>query len=205
MEIPLFLRGLLIGFAIAAPVGPIGVLCIRQTLTQGWLAGLISGLGAATADALYGCIAGFGLSAISQFLINQQIVLRWVGGAFLCYLGIQTFLSQTAEKPAQVQGSTLAKMYGSTLFLTLTNPTTILSFVAVFAGLGIASTSHQYQAAIVLVSGVFSGSALWWLTLSTGTNFLRDRLTAQRLVWVNRISGLIIGAFGLVAISTGFL
>jgi threonine/homoserine/homoserine lactone efflux protein len=105
MELNFFLRGLIIGFSIAAPVGPIGVLCIRHTLAYGWTWGLVSGLGAATADAMYGCIAGFGLTFVSSFLIGQQVWLRLVGGAFLCYLGVKTFVSAPAQQPAQSKGS----------------------------------------------------------------------------------------------------
>lgn len=200
MDITFLLRGLLIGFSIAAPVGPIGVLCIRRTLTNGQAAGLVSGLGAATADALYGCIAGFGLTLISNFLVSQQLWLRLVGGLFLCYLGIKTLLSKPAEHAAVAKGSGLLGAYASTFFLTVTNPMTIISFAAIFAGLGLASTSGSYLSAGVLVAGVFLGSALWWLLLSGGVGLLRDKFNTAGLLWVNRISGLIITGFGLLAL-----
>ena len=195
-----FLKGLIIGFSIAAPVGPIGVLCIHRTLAQGRTSGLISGLGAATADAIYGCIAALGLTFISSLLINQQIWLRLIGGAFLCYLGLKTFLSQSIQKPANTQGNTLVSAYASTFFLTLTNPMTILSFAAIFAGLGVTSTSGNYVLAMVLVLGVFIGSALWWLLLCAGIGIFQTKLTPRRLQWVNRISGVMITMFGLVAL-----
>src|SRR5579862_4353247 len=119
-----WLRGLLIGFSIAAPVGPIGVLCIRRTLANGRVNGLVTGLGAATADACYGAVAGFGLTFISGLLIDQRVWLRLIGGAFLCYLGVKTFLARPAEQAAAAKSSSLAGAYTSTLFLTLTNPTT---------------------------------------------------------------------------------
>jgi threonine/homoserine/homoserine lactone efflux protein len=200
MDTSLLLKGLLIGFSIAAPVGPIGVLCIRRTLAQGRAAGLASGLGAATADAVYACIAGFGLTLISGLLISQQSWLKLVGGAFLCYLGIRTLLAQPAERAASAAGLGLAGAYTSTFFLTLTNPTTILSFVAVFAGLGLASMGGDYAAAVVLVLGVFVGSALWWLLLSGGVGLLRARFDTRAMRWVNRISGAVITAFGLLAL-----
>ena len=121
MDSDLLLRGGLIGLAIAAPVGPIGVLCIRRTLADGWVFGLVSGLGAATADALYGCIAGFGLTLVSAALISHQAWLRLAGGLFLCYLGTRTLISRPAEQAASVRGGGLWRAYGSTLFLTLTN------------------------------------------------------------------------------------
>lgn len=200
MDLTFLLRGLLIGFSIAAPVGPIGVLCIRRTLTEGRAAGLVSGLGAATADALYGCIAGFGLTLISNFLVSQQLWLRLVGGLFLCYLGLKTLLSKPAEQAAVAKGSGLLGAYASTFFLTVTNPMTIISFAAIFAGLGLASSTGSYAAAGVLVAGVFLGSALWWLLLSGGVGLLRDRFNTAGLLWVNRISGVIITGFGLLSL-----
>jgi threonine/homoserine/homoserine lactone efflux protein len=137
MPLSFLVKGLAIGFAIAAPVGPIGVLCIRRSLTDGQRIGLATGLGAATADAAYGAVAAFGLTAVSTFLVKQRMALGIIGGAFLCYLGLRTWLSKPAEKPAEARGSGLASAYSSTLLLTLTNPTTILSFVAVFAGFGL--------------------------------------------------------------------
>ena len=200
MKLSFLLRGLVIGFSIAAPVGPIGVLCIRRTLAQGRVAGLVSGLGAATADALYGCVAGFGLTFVSSFLIGQQTWLRLVGGAFLCYLGLKTLLSRPAEGAASAGGSGLLGAYVSTLFLTLTNPLTILSFAAVFAGLGVGSAGQGYLSAGVSVLGVFLGSALWWLLLSGGVSQFRHKLNLQKLAWVNRISGAIIAGFGVFAL-----
>ncbi|MEE8392041.1 MAG: LysE family transporter [Anaerolineae bacterium] len=202
MDINLLIRGIIIGFSIAAPVGPIGVLCMRRTLTEGRASGFVSGLGAATADAIYSCIAGFGLTFISNLLIGQQVWIRLVGGLFLCYLGIKTFLAQPSEQAASAKGSGLIGAYGSTLLLTLTNPMTILSFVAIFAGLGIANTSGGYGSAATLVLGVFVGSGLWWLLLASITGAFRARFNARTLRWVNRISGIIITLFGLLALSS---
>jgi threonine/homoserine/homoserine lactone efflux protein len=196
----LILKGLIIGFSIAAPVGPIGVLCIRRTLADGRAAGLVSGLGAATADAIYGCIAGFGLTFISSVLISQQPWLRLIGGAFLCYLGVKTLLARPAEQAALAEGNGLLGAYASTFLLTLTNPLTILSFVAIFAGLGAAGAGGNYIAATMLVCGVFIGSALWWLILSGGVSIFRSRFDGRALRWVNRISGIIIAAFGVLAL-----
>jgi threonine/homoserine/homoserine lactone efflux protein len=197
---PFLLRGILIGFSIAAPVGPIGVLCIRRTLAKGRATGFVSGLGAATADAIFGCIAGFGLTLATRFLIDQQVWLRLFGGAFLCYLGVQTVLSRPAKQAASAKGSGLAGAYGSTFLLTLTNPMTILSFAAVFAGLGLVSAEGSYASAGILVLGVFTGSALWWRVFSGGVSLLRSKFDARRLEWVNRISGVIITGFGVVAL-----
>ncbi len=200
MDINFFLKGLIIGFSIAAPVGPIGVLCIRRTLAQGHTSGLISGLGAATADAIYGCIAALGLTFISSLLISQQIWLRLICGAFLCYLGFKIFVIQPTQKAVKTKGSSLVSAYTSTFLFTLMNPMTMLSFAAIFAGLGVTSTNGNYVLAVVLVLGVFIGSVLWWLLLCAGISLFQTTLTPRRLQWVNRISGVMITMFGLVAL-----
>lgn len=202
MEADVFLRGLAIGLAIAAPVGPIGVLCIRRTLAEGRLAGLATGLGAATADMAYGAVAAFGLTAVSAFLVSQQDWLRLVGGAFLCILGVRTFLATPSPLPVAGDRSsrTLAGDYASTFLLTITNPLTILSFAALFAGLGLGSGYNDLASALLLVAGVFCGSALWWLLLSGAVSLLRRRITPAALRWVNRVSGLIIVLFGIAAL-----
>lgn len=200
--IAFLVKGFVIGFSIAAPVGPIGVLCIRRTLSDGRLTGLVSGMGAATADALYGSVAGFGLTLVSAFLLDQRFWIRLVGGAFLCYLGVKTFLSMPASQAAQVRGGGLLSAYISTLFLTLTNPLTILSFAAIFAGLGLGAGVGNYASAGVLIAGVFLGSATWWLLLSGGVSLLRRQFDQRAMRWVNRFSGLIILGFGLAAFWT---
>jgi len=200
MHIVFFLRGLMIGFSIAAPVGPIGVLCIRRTLTEGRISGLISGLGAATADALYGSIAAFGLTFISIILFGQQGWIRLIGGLFLCSLGLKIFLSPPAKQAAHVKSYGLVGTYASTFFLTLTNPMTILSFAAIFAGLGVGSETLNYLSAGALVIGVFIGSALWWLILSSGVSLIGKKINDRTLRWVNRVSGIIITVFGILAL-----
>jgi len=199
LDLSLFVKGLIIGFSIAAPVGPIGVLCIRRTLGEGRISGFVSGIGAATADAMYGCIAGFGVTFISGFLIGQQFWLRLIGALFLSYLGVKAFFAKPAEAPAKAAAKGLAGAYASTLILTLTNPVTILAFAAIFAGLGLGNAGGNYTAGILLVVGVFLGSAAWWLVLSTGVGLFRAWFNGPRLRWVNRISGVIIAGFGLLA------
>jgi threonine/homoserine/homoserine lactone efflux protein len=201
MDPSTFLRGLLLGLSIAAPVGPIGVLCIRRTLTRGWRVGFLTGLGAATADATYGAIAAFGLTALSNLLIAEQFWLRLIGGLFLLYLGARTFFAKPATVAANAAANSLAGAYTSTFLLTLTNPTTILSFAAIFAGFGVASGDSTLAAA-VLVVGVFCGSALWWLLLSGGVTLVRSRFRPEALVWVNRVSGAVIFLFGLLALAS---
>ncbi len=200
MELTYFLKGLAIGFSIAAPVGPIGVLCIRRTLAGGRTIGLLSGLGAATADAFYGSIAAFGLTAISTFLVQQQVLLRLVGGAFLCFLGLRALFSRPSAQSTVANPRSQLNAYASTFLLTLSNPLTILSFAAIFAGLGLAAETHSYPSAGLMVLGVFLGSSTWWLILSGVSSLLKSRLGQAGLTWVNRISGVIILGFGATAI-----
>ncbi|NEP17346.1 MAG: LysE family transporter [Leptolyngbya sp. SIO4C1] len=195
----LFWRGILLGLAIAAPVGPIGLLCIQRTLAYGRWSGLLSGLGAATADGCYGTVAAFGLVLVSDFLVDRSVWLRAAGGLFLCYLGISTFLSKPATEAATATQAGLIRTYLSTFILTLANPATILSFVLIFAGF--VPAGLRYGQAIRLVAGVFLGSALWWTVLSAGVALLRQRLTPRRLVWINRLFGILILGFGMVALS----
>ena len=195
---PAFLQGLLLGFSIAAPVGPIGLLCLRRALTHGRLAGLVSGLGAATADALYGVVAALGLTAVTSFLVAYQLPLQLGGGLFLLYLGVK--ILRAAPPPATsstTPSSTLSADYSSTLALTLTNPLTILSFVGLFAGTGAISSAHGTGSAFLLVLGVFLGSAAWWFTLSFSAAALGARLQSGGLRLLNLLSGAIIAAFGL--------
>ena len=200
MDIQIILSGIAIGFSIAAPVGPISVLCIRRTLADGRLHGLVSGLGAATADAVYGCIAAFGVTFLSAVLVQQQFWLRLIGGAFLLFLGVRTILAKPKNQSHDDKKLGLARAYVSTFLLTLTNPVTILSFAAVFAGLGLGASRGDYGAAGLLVLSVFMGSTAWWLILSGAVSFLRSKVTTRVLLWINRISGIIILAFGVIAI-----
>ena len=200
MTVNFLLKGMVIGFSIAAPVGPIGMLCIRRSLAYGRAMGLATGMGAATADAAYGAIAAFGLVTVSNFLVNQRLWLSLLGGIFLCFLGISTCLSRPATTNSETSAGNLFSAWLATLFLTLTNPMTILSFIAVFAGFGLAA-SPDYFSASLMVAGVFLGSATWWLILSCGVAAFRSALNPGALKFVNLLSGLIILAFGLYALS----
>ena len=199
MSISLFFKGFTIGIAIAAPVGPIGVLCIQRTLAQGAFHGLVTGLGAATADALYGCVAAFGLTAISELLLAYSFWFRGVGGAFLCYLGIKAFLAQPDFQRATERSPVPLQAYGTTFFLTLMNPMTILAFAAIFSGVGFIDESLHSSSASLMVLGVFVGSGIWWCFLSGFTHVFRGKSTPRKLVWVNKISGILIFTFGVLA------
>ncbi len=200
MDLSFYVKGLIFGFSIAAPVGPIGVLCIRRSLAGGWSAGLLTGMGAATADAIYGCVAAFGLAGVTGLLVGQRVWIQLFGGLFLCYLGLRIFFS-TTEDASHVESTGSAAMgYMSALLLTLTNPMTILSFTAVFAGMGLGSISSGPLAAGWLVAGVFSGSMAWWLILSSASSRFNTRLQATSMRWINRLSGMVLIGFGVVAL-----
>lgn len=200
-------RGFIIGLSIAAPVGPISLLCMKRTLAEGRLSGVVSGLGAATADAAYGFVAAFGLTFISDMLIDQQMWLRFFGGLYLSYLGVRQLLDRSAKRQAFAGdgGRGFFAAYAQTFFLTLTNPMTVLSFGAFFAGMGLMSAiasdvTASNMSAWALVAGVFSGSLFWWIILSFSVGAFRESLDQRALLWVNRISGAIITGFGLVAL-----
>jgi len=169
--------GLLLGFSVAAPVGPIGILCINRTINKNFTSGFVSGLGAATADLLYGLIAAFGLTVISTFLIDQKFWIQLAGLVFLIYLGIKTIIRKDHDiEFKQSTDKGLIKDYLSTLILTITNPVTILFFIAVFAGLGLSNSINGLDSALQLIFGVFMGSCLWWLFLSGITHRLKTKI-----------------------------
>jgi threonine/homoserine/homoserine lactone efflux protein len=199
MELSIFLKGILIGFAMAVPVGPIGIMCIRKTLTDGRLSGTMIGLGAATADLLYACIAAFGLTVVSNAIAAERTWIRLVGGSFLLFLGVRTFRAHPADPNVPVNSNGLLRPYLYTLVLTLTNPTTIFAFIAVFAALGLGDEISIVSASILGI-GVFIGSGLWFLFLSSGVIFFRKKLDIVGLRWVNRIAGVLIIISGVIAI-----
>lgn len=203
MDFNLFAQGALLGFSIAAPVGPIGILCIRRTLSESRASGFASGLGAATADALYGVVAAFGITVVSDLLVRARTPMASAGGAFLLWIGWRTMRAEPPDFASAAEAGrapSLWSAWGSTFLLTVTNPMTILSFVAVFAGLGLGSRAHGPAAAGALVAGVFGGSAVWWFALSGSVSLFRSRFSTRGLAWVNRISGAILIAFGVVAL-----
>ncbi len=199
MELIVFLKGLIIGFAMAVPIGPLGIMCIRKTLAQGHTRGLIIGVGAATADSMFGTIAAFGLTFVSDLISSQQFWIRLVGGGLLLFLGIRTYLSRhkTAAIPSDNKG--LLRSYVSSFFVALTNPVTIFAFIAVFAAFGFGHRLNIFTACI-LVLGVFAGSCLWFLLLGYVATLFRHRLDAGGLTWVNRISGVLIVLSGVAAL-----
>ena len=202
MDLPFFARGILVGVAIAVPVGPIGVLCVRRTILYGVVSGLASGLGAAIADTLFGCVAVFGLTAVSDTLLAHQAWLKLSGGAFLCAIGLRSFTTDPKPPARGLNHRSLLSDFISTFLLTLTNPVTILALAAIFAALGVVGDALDGGNTTRLVSGVFVGSTAWWLLLSGIALPIRGRLDPNHLEWVARIAGVLLLASGLYVLAS---
>ncbi len=195
---PLLVQGLIIGFVIAVPFGPIGLFCINRALSGGPVYGLFSGLGVATADAIAAGIAAVGWTLISSFFVSEQLWLRLFGGLFLCYLGGRTFLAKPKNQVASVNAESRAKAYATMLVFNLSHPGTILSFLAIYAGWGIENLSGNYLSAAKLTVSVFCGSALWWFILCGLLIVFQTKFTHGALWWVHILSGTIITGFGFI-------
>ena len=197
--IELLIGGLIVGLMIAIPVGPVNILCIRRTIGAGWRSGVISGVGAAAADMLYGGIAGFSITLVIQFLVREQFWIRLFGGILLVGIGIWYFFKPPAPLDAHLQERESAYSdIRSTFLLTLKNPTTVLSFLALLAALGMGNPRHWWLT-VFLVGGIFCGSMAWWIVLSVIVNHFRNRFNHRLLRLMNRFAGLAIAGFGVAA------
>ncbi len=191
------LKAWLIGIAVAAPVGPIGALCIRKTLEMGLLGAIAVGLGAALADSVYGLVAALGLTAVSHFLLQNTMVIRVFGGLFLLYLAYKEVKSTSGDAASPLSGN-LYKLIGGVFLLTLANPMTILSFIGIFASIG--SGAPTTLETLTMVVGIFLGSMTWWLILGAIIVKIKHKLSE---VWIQRIrylSALLLAGFGVFAI-----
>ena len=197
MDLDLPLRGLAAGFIIAAPIGPVNVLCIQRTLEKGWKPGIVAGLGAAFADSLYGGIAGFSISIIIQFLIQEEFWFRLIGGLLLMAIGVVYFFRRPPSIAAGKNGSSAHSDFAAAFLLTVANPTTVLSFLTVLATLGLGRHRPPWETSL-LITGIFCGSTTWWLILASGASLLRGKITDRTMSWMNRVAGIAIGGFGLV-------
>jgi threonine/homoserine/homoserine lactone efflux protein len=198
-----YVRALGIGLLVAAPVGAMALLAIERTMARGRASGYATGLGIATADSLYASIAAFGLTALTGVLTGAQGWVRLVGGAFLVYLGIRALLSKPAGRADAGSAGSAMGMFASALGLTLANPQTILAFVGIFAGAGLAVSGGGWGMPAVTVAGVFTGSLAWWVVLVTVTGLLREHVGERALLWVTRVSGIAIAVLGVAAIWAG--
>ena len=196
MDLELPIRGLAAGLIIAAPVGPVNLLCIRRTLEKGWKSGMVSGLGAALADTLYGAIAGFGITLAIQFLIREEFWIRLVGGILLMVIGVVYYRRPSRSLEAGPNVSSVNSDFVSAFLLNVTNPTTVLSFLAVLATLGIGRQRPLWQTSL-LVAGIFCGSMIWWTILVSAANRLRSRITDRTMRWMDHVAAIAIGGFGL--------
>ncbi|WEX73770.1 LysE family translocator [Sinorhizobium numidicum] len=204
MSLLLFGKGLLLGLAIAAPLGPIGTLCISRTLERGFLAGVAGGLGTALADATYALLAAAGFAAFATVLSAISTPLSLAGGLFMLWLGWCGLSPRPVATAAELGARDLVHTTAATFLLTITSPTTILSFAAIFAGLGLAAFGDGTNVAI-LVGGVFVGSLAWWLFLTGGVTLAKARLPASFATWTSRISGLVLIGFGLAALTSAIV
>ena len=190
------IRGLAAGLIIAAPVGPVNLLCIRRTLEKGWRSGIVSGLGAALADTFYGAIAVFGISLVIQFLIREESWIRAMGGTFLMAIGVVYYQKPPQPLKAGEDSSAANSDFVSAFLLNATNPTTVLSFLAVLATLGIGRQSSLWRT-LILVAGIFCGSMIWWTILACTASRLRRRINDGTLRRMNHLAGIAVGCFGL--------
>ncbi len=203
-----FIHGLLFGLVLAAPVGPVGVMCIQRTLTEGRLHGTLSGLGAAVGDALYGAVAAFGIGAVADWITGHQAPLRLVGGIVLLVLAARTILGRPRGSNnggvviAGIHTGSLFQDFVSTFVLTIANPITLLTFAGLFATLGVTQAGESAAHAGWLILGVFLGSAAWWLALGLTAGCFRSFLNDGYEKWVKRVSAAILLAFGVYALAS---
>lgn len=201
MEYSLFVKGLILGLSIAAPVGPIGILCIQRSLNESRLAGIISGLGAASADAIYASLAALGMTVVTSFLTTHVSIFKIIGGLILIILGIINFQKKSPEQSqTNIQPSNFISNFFTTFILTLSNPITIIFFIAIFSGVGLVDLKGRTLSASLLILGVFIGSTIWWIFLSTAVGSLRRKFKFSIMKWINKVSGLIIIGFGLTSL-----
>ncbi len=205
IEVHEFVKGVLLGMIVALPIGPMATLCIWRTLEKGRGSGFMTGLGATLADTVYAAIGAFSLSMISGLLLSAQMWLRLMGGVFLIYLGIKSFISLEMPKFQEVIKASRYGDFFSTFLLTLANPTTMFAYVALFAGLGVGELKGNYPLASTLVAGVFVGAGLSWTFFVFVVSFFRKRITSSVFVWIKRICGALLMLFGIIALVSSFI
>ena len=199
-DLPLLLKSFGVGLAVAAPVGPMSLLCMRRTLTRGWRPGLATGLGIAAGDASFACVAALGLAGLSAFMLAHQKPLHLAAGLFLLWLALKSFCRRASDQEAQAgEGGPLPATFAGAWMLTLTNPPTIIMFAAVFAALAPAGGLTPLGAAQT-VGGVFAGSLSWWCAVVALVGVLRQGIGARARLWIDRGSGAFLALFGVAEV-----
>lgn len=202
MDPTYFVKGILLGLLVSVPLGPVGVLCIQKTVGKGWKSGMFGGLGAVLADTLFASISGLGISFIIDFLTEQSLIIQIVGGIVLVLLSYRVFFTNPA---VQVRKQQRTKVKGwedffATFFLALSNPATIFVFIAAFAGFVVQKDSGIIQL-LTTILGVTTGCAAWWYLIISTVNRFRSRIRLKNLWWINKITGFLIFAFGVVILA----
>ncbi|MEA2042958.1 MAG: LysE family translocator [Bacteroidota bacterium] len=207
MDYTFIVKALSIGIAVSAPLGPIGVLCIQRTLNKGFYSGFISGVGAATADIVYAVIAGFGISLVKDFLLENQMPIRLVGSVFLAYMGYRIFISNPAKEVRKLrnEGNNFFKDFASSFLVTLSNPITIIAFGAIFAGFDMVGQEATHFHIFLLIVFVFAGALSWWVGLILVVSTFKHKIRLRNILWINRITGILIIIFAVfIAVSAFF-
>ena len=197
MDVSLFVQGIIIGLTLAVPVGPLALICIQQTVTEGRLHGIFSGIGVATADSFYAAVTFLGLTVISGLIIAQQYLFRFLAGVVLILIGIRVFLSIPSAISAKTEHETYLKDYLSMVALAIANPLTLVFFLVILPGYGVVIHGTSFLSAAEFVAGVFFGSTVWWVVLCGSIGSVRSRISAENLGRINRVSGLLISCFGV--------
>ena len=207
MDLIFIIKGILIGVSVSAPLGPIGVLCIQRTLNKGFKSGLVSGVGAASADIIYAVIAGFSITFISDFLIDNQNYFRVIGGMFLIFIGAKIFTSNPAKqiRKLRTRGNNYYKDFLTSFLVTVSNPITILAFGAIFASFNMVDKETGSFPIVILILTVFSGAIIWWLSLISIITIFKHRIRLRNLLWINRVTGILIIIFALLVIASVFI
>jgi threonine/homoserine/homoserine lactone efflux protein len=196
MDISLFVQGIVIGLTLAVPVGPLALICIQRTVSEGRLHGIFSGIGVATADSFYAAVTFLGLTVISGLIIAQQYLFRFLAGVILILIGIRVFLSIPSAISAKTEHETYLKDYLSMVALAIANPLTLVFFLVILPGYGVVIHGTSFLSAAEFVAGVFFGSTVWWVVLCGSIGSVRSRISAENLGRINRVSGLLISCFG---------
>lgn len=206
MDLLFIIKGLLIGVAVSAPLGPIAVLCIQRTMSKGFMSGLVSGFGAVTADIIYAVIAGFGITLIRDFLMDNQMLLRITGGVFLIFMGIKIFFANPAKqiRKLRAKGNRYFTDFITSFFLTISNPITVIAFGALFAGFQIITENTGTFNIVILITSVMTGAIIWWLLLTAIISIFRKKIRLRNLLWINKVTSILILIFAIFVVISAF-